>query len=196
MFRAFPVATGTEEEDMPTISNARILIIATDGFEDSELLEPRQRLLAAGANVILASPGAGQIKGEHGALLTPDRSLADVAERDFDALLIPGGVKNPDKLRTIDEAVELVRAFSDAGKPIGAICHGPWLLAEADVIDGVRMTSWPSLRTDLRNAGAEVVDEEAVVDCNIVTSRKPADIPAFVDAFIGLVETVEAEQTA
>jgi len=181
---------------MPAISDARILIIATDGFEDSELLEPRKRLLAAGADVTLASPAEEQIKGEHGALLTPDRKIADVAERDFDALLIPGGVRNPDKLRVIDEAVDLVRDFSDAGKPIAAICHGPWLLVEADVVDGVRVTSWPSVRTDLRNAGADVVDEEVVIDGNIVTSRKPADIPAFTGAFIDLVETVEAEQPA
>jgi protease I len=179
---------------MPAIADAKILIVATDGFEDSELLEPRKRLLAAGAEVILASPQAAQIKGEHGALITPDRKIADVAEQDFDALLIPGGVKNPDKLRMEEGAVALVRDFSDAGKPIGAICHGPWLLVEADVVDGVRVTSWPSLRTDLSNAGAEVVDEEAVVDGNIVTSRKPDDIPAFTDAFIRLVETVEAEQ--
>jgi protease I len=181
---------------MPAISDAKILIIATDGYEDSELLEPRKRLLAAGAEITLASPDIGQIKGEHGALMTPDRTLADVAESEFDALLIPGGVKNPDKLRMVEEAVALVRDFSDAGKPIGAICHGPWLLVEADVVDGIRATSWPSLRTDLRNAGAEVVDEAAVTDGNIVTSRKPADIPAFTDAFIRLVETVEAEQPA
>jgi len=181
---------------MPAISDASILIIATHGFEDSELLEPRKRLLAAGAKVTLAAPDLGQIKGEHGALMTPDKAIADVAVGDFDALLIPGGVKNPDTLRTIDAAVDLVRDFSDAGKPIGAICHGPWLLVEADVVDGLRVTSWPSVRTDLRNAGAEVVDEAAVVDGAIVTSRKPADIPAFTDAFIKLVETVEAEQPA
>jgi protease I len=181
---------------MPAISDARILIIATDGYEDSELLEPRKRLLAAGAEVILASPATDQIKGEHGALMTPDRKLADVVARDFDALLIPGGVRNPDKLRTVDAAVDLVRDFFDAGKPIGAICHGPWLLVEADVVDGVTVTSWPSLRTDLRNAGAEVIDDEAVVDGNIVTSRKPADIPAFTDAFIQLVETVKVDQLA
>jgi len=194
MLRRFSFATGTEEENMPAISGARILIIATDGFEDSELLEPRKRLLAVGADVILASPAADRIKGEHGALMTPDRKIEDVAERDFDALLIPGGVRNPDSLRTVKPAVDLVSAFFDAGKPIGAICHGPWLLVEADILDGVSATSWPSLRTDLRNAGAYVVDEEAVVDGNIVTSRKPADIPAFTDAFIRLVETVEAEQ--
>ena len=181
---------------MPAISDSKILIIATDGFEDSELLEPRKRLLEAGAQVSLASPGTAQIKGEHGALMTPDLKLDDADEGDFDALLIPGGVKNPDKLRTVEAAVDLVRDFFDAGKPIGAICHGPWLLVEADVVDGLTATSWPSLRTDLRNAGAEVVDEEAAVDGNIVTSRKPDDIPAFTDAFIRLVETVEAEQAA
>jgi protease I len=181
---------------VPKILDAKILIIATHGFEDSELLEPRKRLLAAGAEIVLASPETGQIKGEHGALITPDKALADVSERDFDALLIPGGVKNPDKLRIVEEAVDLVRAFSDAGKPIGAICHGPWLLAEADVIDGVTVTGWPSVRTDLKNAGAEVIDEEAVTDGNIVTSRKPDDIPAFTDAFVKLVEIVGAEQPA
>jgi protease I len=181
---------------MPNIRDARILIIATDGFEDSELLEPRKRLVAAGAEVSLASPDTAQIKGEHGALITPDVRLDDASEGEFDALLIPGGVKNPDKLRTVETAVDLVRDFFDAGKPIGAICHGPWLLVEADVVDGITATSWPSVRTDLRNAGAEVVDQEAVVDGNIVTSRKPDDIPAFTDAFIRLVETVEVEQAA
>jgi len=181
---------------MPAISDAKILIIATNGFEDSELLEPRKRLLAAGATITLAAPDTGQIKGEHGALMTPDETLADVDERDFDGLLIPGGVRNPDTLRTVGEAVDLVRAFADAGKPIGAICHGPWLLVEADVVDGLKATGWPSVRTDLRNAGADVVDEEAVVDGNILTSRKPADIPAFTDAFITLVESVEVGQPA
>jgi protease I len=181
---------------MPAISDAKILIVASDGFEDSELLEPRKRLLKAGAKVTLASPRTEQIKGDHGALITPDSALGEVAEEDFDALLIPGGVKNPDKLRMEEAAVELVRDFSAAGKPIGAICHGPWLLVEADVVDGVRVTSWPSLRTDLGNAGAEVVDEEAVVDGNIVTSRKPDDIPAFTNAFIRLVETIDTEQPA
>ena len=181
---------------MPAISDARILIIATDGFEDSELLEPRKRLLEAGARITLAAPKTEQIRGEHGALMTPDEVLGDVAMENFDGLLIPGGVKNPDKLRMEEAAVKLVRDFADAGKPIGAICHGPWLLVEADVVDGLRATSWPSLRTDLRNAGAEVVDEEAVTDGNIVTSRKPADIPAFTDAFIRLMERVEAAQPA
>jgi protease I len=181
---------------MPAISDAKILIIATDGFEDSELLEPRRRLLEAGAEVVLASPKTEPIKGEHGATITPEAALGEVDEQDFDALLIPGGVKNPDKLRTDDDAVDLVRDFADAGKPIGAICHGPWLLVEADVVDGVTVTSWPSVRTDLENAGAHVIDDEAVTDGNIVTSRKPDDIPAFTQAFIRLVETIEVEEPA
>ncbi|MBV9883404.1 MAG: type 1 glutamine amidotransferase [Sphingomonadaceae bacterium] len=181
---------------MPAISDAKILIIATDGFEDSELLEPRRRLLEAGAEVTLASPKTEPINGEHGALITPDKALSEVDEGDFDGLVIPGGVKNPDKLRTDDDAVDLVRDFADAGKPIGAICHGPWLLVEADVVDGVTVTSWPSVRTDLENAGADVIDEEAVTDGNIVTSRKPDDIPAFTQAFIRLVETIEVEEPA
>ena len=177
---------------MPAISDAKILIIATDGFEDSELLEPRKRLLAAGAEVILASPKTDQIKGEHGALITPDRALDNVDEGEFDALLIPGGVKNPDKLRTVEAAVDLVRGFADAGKPIGAICHGPWLLVEADLLRGRTATSWPSIRTDLKNAGATVVDEAAVVDGNIVTSRNPDDVAAFTDAIAHLVEKAPA----
>jgi protease I len=181
---------------MPAISDAKILIIATDGFEDSELLEPRRRLLEAGAEIVLASPKTEPIKGEHGATITPEAALGEVDEQDFDALLIPGGVKNPDKLRTDDDAVDLVRDFADAGKPIGAICHGPWLLVEADVVDGVTVTSWPSVRTDLENAGAHVIDDEAVTDGNIVTSRKPDDIPAFTQAFIRLVETIEVEEPA
>jgi protease I len=181
---------------MPAISDAKILIVATDGFEDSELLEPRRRLIEAGAEVILASPDAGEIKGDKGATIRPDARLSEVSARDFDALLIPGGTKNPDKLRLVPEAVELVRRFIDSDKPVAAICHGPWLLVEADVLRGRTVTGWPSIRTDLRNAGAEVVDEEAAVDGNLVTSRKPEDIPAFTDAFIRLVETAEAEQPA
>jgi protease I len=178
---------------MPDIANSRILIIATDGYEDSELLEPRKRLLAAGADVILASPGTAEIRGDNGALIRPDVLVDDVEEADFDGLVLPGGVKNPDTLRMNDTVIDLIRAFDDAGKPIGAICHGPWLLVEADIVQGRTVTGWPSIRTDLANAGGDVVEEEAVVDENIVTSRKPEDIPAFTDAFIRLVETVEAE---
>jgi protease I len=177
---------------MPAISNARILIIATDGFEDSELLVPRQTLLDRGAKVTLASLSHEEIEGDGGAKITPDCEISDVTSRDFDALLLPGGTKNPDKLRMNEQVVYTIKSFVDAGKPVGAICHGPWLLAEADVIRGRNVTSWPSIRTDLRNAGANVQDKEAVVDRNLVTSRNPDDIPAFTDAFVRLVEKAEA----
>ncbi|MDQ8757499.1 type 1 glutamine amidotransferase domain-containing protein [Sphingosinicella sp. LHD-64] len=181
---------------MPAIADARILILATDGFEDSELLEPRKRLIEAGADVVLAAPKSDEIVGDKGVRIAPDATLAAVDESGFDALLLPGGTKNPDKLRIIPDAVALVRAFAAAGKPIGAICHAPWLLAEADLIRGRTVTGWPSVRTDLSNAGAEVVDQPAVTDGNLVTSRKPEDIPAFTDAFIDLVEKAEALQPA
>jgi protease I len=183
---------------MPDIANSRILIIATDGYEDSELLEPRKRLLAAGAEVVIASPDTKEIKGDKGALIRPDMRVDDVDEVDFDGLLLPGGVANPDRLRTNRTVVDLVRAFDDAGKPIGAICHGPWLLVEADIVQGRTVTGWPSIRTDLENAGAEVVDEAAATDDNLVTSRKPEDIPAFTDAFVRLVESADivAEEPA
>ncbi|TMJ17271.1 MAG: type 1 glutamine amidotransferase [Alphaproteobacteria bacterium] len=177
---------------MPAISDARILIIATDGYEDSELLEPRRILIERGAKVTLASLEKGEIKGDNGATIDAETTIGEVAEGDYDALLLPGGTKNPDKLRMDERTVATVRAFADAGKPVGAICHGPWLLVEADVVRGRTVTSWPSIRTDLRNAGATVVDQEAVTDGNIVTSRKPEDIPAFTEAFIRLVENAEA----
>ena len=181
---------------MPDISGSKVLIIATDGFEESELFDPRQALLDAGAQVTLASikldPITGEKNGEKGKSITPDITLDDVTSADYDALLLPGGVANPDKLRMEDRAVELVEELCDDDKPVAAICHGPWLLAEADVIEGKRLTSWPSIRTDLANAGADVVDEEVVVDGNLITSRKPDDIPAFSNALIGAL----AEQTA
>ena len=178
---------------MPRISDARILMIATNGFEDSELMEPRRRLIEAGAKLTLASLDTDEIEGDKGeARIKPDLAIDQVDADDYDALLLPGGTKNPDHLRTNDKVVATVREFAEAGKPVAAICHGPWLLVEADVVRGRRVTSWPSIRTDLRNAGAEVVDEEAVTDANIVTSRKPEDIPAFVQAFVALVEKADA----
>jgi protease I len=177
---------------MAAISDARILIIATDGYEDSELLEPRRILIERGASVTLASLERGEIKGDNGATIDAERTIEEVSETDYDALLLPGGTKNPDKLRMDERTVATVRAFADAGKPVGAICHGPWLLVEADVVRGRTVTSWPSIRTDLRNAGATVLDQEAVTDGNIVTSRKPEDIPAFTEAFIRLVENADA----
>ena len=181
---------------MPALSEAKILFIATDGFEDSELLEPRKRLIEAGAEVILASLETKEIKGDNGATITPDARLDSVDIGDFDGLVLPGGTKNPDKLRMETKAVDLVRRFVESGKPVGAICHAPWLLAEADVIDGRTVTGWPSVRTDLRNAGANVVDQEAVTDGNLVTSRNPDDIPAFTKAFAKLVEEAKAPAEA
>ena len=177
---------------MPNISEAKILMIATDGYEDSELLEPRRILKARGAEVTLASLEKGEIEGDGGAKIEVDCTIGEVDPAGYDALILPGGTKNPDKLRMNEAVVATIRAFADAGKPVAAICHGPWLLIEAEVVRGRRVTGWPSIRTDLRNAGGEVVDEEAVTDGNIVTSRKPEDIPAFTAALIALYEKAEA----
>ncbi|MFT3966956.1 MAG: type 1 glutamine amidotransferase domain-containing protein [Sphingobium sp.] len=177
---------------MTDIANARVLFIATDGFEQSELFEPRKALLEAGAQVTLASNKSEPIQGmqhhEKGETIRPDASIHDVDPADYDALVIPGGVANPDELRTEEDALKIVRAFFETEKPVAAICHGPWVLAEADVIDGRRLTGWPSIRTDLANAGAEVVDEQVVVDGNLITSRKPDDIPAFNRAIIEAIQ--------
>jgi protease I len=177
---------------MARISEAKILMIATDGFEDSELLEPRRILRERGAEVTLASLEKGEIEGDSGATAEVDCTIGEVDPDGYDALVLPGGTKNPDKLRMDEKVVATIRAFADAGKPVAAICHGPWLLIEADVVRGRKVTSWPSIRTDLRNAGGEVVDEAAVTDGNIVTSRNPDDIPAFTEALIALVEKAEA----
>ena len=177
---------------MPKIAHAKILMIATDGYEDSELLEPRRILKERGAEVTLASLERGEIKGDKEASVEVDRTIDEVDAGDYDALVLPGGTKNPDKLRMEERVVAIVRAFAEAGKPVAAICHGPWLLVEADVVRGRTVTSWPSIRTDLRNAGAEVIDQEVVIDGNIVTSRKPEDIPAFTEALIALYEKAEA----
>jgi len=168
---------------------AHVLIIATDGFEQSELFHPREALLEAGAEVTLASLGHDPIQGmrhaEKGDTIAPDALVGDVRADDYDMLVIPGGVANPDRMRTEPAAIRLVKDFMTAGKPVAAICHGPWLLAEAEVIDGRTLTAWPSIRTDLRHAGATVVDQEVVIDGNLVTSRKPDDIPAFNEALLG-----------
>lgn len=166
----------------------RVLILATHGFEQSELIDPKAALEQAGFETVVASPEAGSIKGWHqkdwGESVTVDATLDDVAADDFDALMLPGGQMNPDILRMNDTAIDLVEDFAEAGKPIAAICHGPWLLVEADVVEGRTVTSWPSVRTDLANAGANVVDQEVAVDGNLITSRKPEDIPAFSKALI------------
>ncbi|QUL36467.1 DJ-1/PfpI/YhbO family deglycase/protease [Erythrobacter sp. JK5] len=161
----------------------RILIIATDGFEQSELMKPKALLEEANAQITVASLEDGSIKGwnqgEWGDSVAVDKTVDSVNEGDFDALLLPGGQINPDVLRMNDRVIELVRDFNSANKPIAAICHAPWLLAEADIIAGKVVTGWPSIRTDLRNAGGEVVDKTVAVDGNIITSRNPDDIPAF-----------------
>ena len=177
---------------MPEISKARILIVATDGFEESELFGPRQILQERGAEVKLASPDLKPIQAtvhdDPGKTIRPDLTIQEATATDYDALILPGGVRNPDQLRTNKAAIALIKAFADAGKPVAAICHGPWLLVEADLLRGRTATSWASIRTDLRNAGANVVDEPAVTDGNIVTSRKPDDVPAFTEALIRLIE--------
>src|SRR5215467_4510231 len=165
------------------ISGKHVAILATDGVERSELIEPRKALDAAGAQTTVVSPKTGSIKSwERGNWsdeirvdLPLDRAQAD----DFDALLLPGGVTNPDRLRIDKPAVDFVRKFFEAGKPVAAICHGLWMLVEAGVVRGRTVTSWPSLQTDIRNAGGDWVDREVVVDEGLVTSRKPDDIPAF-----------------
>jgi protease I len=191
---------GSTELPVPDISNARILIIASDGFEESELFGPREMLQQRGANVKLASPDLKPIQAtvhdDPGKTIRPDMTIGEAREEDFDALILPGGVRNPDHLRTNKAAIDLIRDFANAGKPVAAICHGPWLLVEADLLRGKTATSWPSIRTDMRNAGAKVVDEPAVTDGNIVTSRKPDDVPAFTEAVIRLVEAVKATSEA
>lgn len=182
---------------MPSVANARILIVATDGFEESELFGPREILQQRGAKVVLASlkrdPIQATVHDDPGKTIRPDLVIEEANADDFDALLLPGGVRNPDQLRSHPEVIDLIKSFDAKGKPIAAICHGPWLLVEADLVRGKTATSWPSIRTDLRNAGANVVDESAVTDGNIVTSRNPDDVEAFTAALIALVEKASAE---
>ena len=177
---------------MPLIPDSRILIVATDGFEEWELFGPREMLQKHGADVVLASlkrdPIQATIHDDPGKTIRPDLTVDEAHADDFDALIIPGGGRNPDQLRMHPRVIELIREFDRQGKPIAAICHAPWLLVEADLLRGRTATSWPSIRTDLRNAGANVVDEPAVTDGNIVTSRKPDDVEAFTNALIELVE--------
>ena len=166
----------------------RVMILATDGFEQSELTRPKERLEQVGIETSVVSLKSGEIRGwqhtDWGSSVPVGLTVDEADVGDFDALMLPGGQMNPDKLRMDDRAVELVREFDREGKTIAAICHGPWLLAEADILAGRTVTSWPSIRTDLRNAGANVVDKEVVTDANFITSRKPDDIPAFSDALI------------
>ena len=166
------------------LNGKRIAILATDGVEQSELEKPRAAFEKSGGETVLVSPHDGQIQSyqdhEKGKQFQVDMELSQANADEFDALLLPGGAINPDTLRTIPRAVEFVRHFAEAGKPIAAICHGPWSLIEADVVRGRTVTSWPSLMTDLKNAGAIWVDREVVVDRGLVTSRKPDDLPAFI----------------
>lgn len=181
------------------IQGKKIAILATDGFEQAELMEPQKSLKDAGAEVTVITPAegpanpqkTGEIRGwnhtDWGKSVKIDRNLSDVKPEQFDALVLPGGVMNPDKLRQCSKAVAFVKAFVDAGKPVAAICHGPWTLIETGAVKGKTMTSWPSLKTDLKNAGATWVDKEVVIDNGIITSRKPDDIPAFNAAIIDAV---------
>lgn len=183
------------------LSGKRVAILATDGFEQSELSSPREALQEAGATVELVSLAKGTIRGWKdggwGDSEQVDRIVADAKADDYDALMLPGGVINPDKLRTDSDAVDFVRSFFKQNKPVAAICHGPWMLAEADVLKGRKVTSYKSIRTDLENAGAEWVDQEVVVDNGLVTSRSPKDLPAFNAKMVEEVrEGKHEEQTA
>lgn len=165
------------------LNNKRVAILATDGVEQVELLEPKKALEAEGAKTEVISPKDGKIKGwnhtDWGTEIPVDRVLKSADPNDYDALVLPGGAMNPDHLRQNPAAVQFVKAFFEAKKPVAAICHAPWMLVEADVVRGRKITSWPSLQTDIRNAGGNWVDQEVVTDQGLVTSRKPDDIPAF-----------------
>ncbi|MGC1214271.1 MAG: type 1 glutamine amidotransferase domain-containing protein [Micromonospora sp.] len=165
------------------LQGKRIAFLAADGVEEVEYVQPREAVENAGARVELVSLKPGSIQAfnhlDHGKTYDVDVTVAEADAGAYDALVLPGGVANPDFLRTNEDAVRFVRTFFDAGKPVGVICHGPWTLIEADVVRGRRLTSWPSLRTDLTNAGAAWVDEQVVTDNGLVSSRKPDDLPAF-----------------
>lgn len=178
---------------MPKIADATILIMATDGFEESELFGPLGILKERGATVMLASPSLtpiqATVRDDPGRTIRPDLTIAEAKAEDFDALILPGGVINPDALRTSRPAVDLVKAFAAARKPVAAICHGPWLLVEADVLKGRAATGWKSIRTDLRNAGASLSDERVVsADGRIITAQAPEDVEAFTEALIAAIE--------
>lgn len=165
------------------LQNKKVAILATNGFEESELFEPKKALEEAGAQTTIVSLDSEDIKAwakkDWGKAIAVDLIVSKANAADFDALVLPGGVMNPDSLRIDENAIAFIRDFVQTGKPIAAICHGPWTLIDAGAVEGIEMTSWPSLKTDLRNAGAKWVDREVVVDSGIVTSRKPEDLPAF-----------------
>lgn len=170
------------------LDGIKVAILATDGFEQSELFEPKKALEEAGADVKIVSLKAGEIKGwdekDWGDSITVDLTVDEASADDFDALQLPGGVMNPDKLRVNEKAVSFVKAFFEAGKPVGTICHAPWTLIEAGVVEGRTLTSYPSVKTDLENAGAKWIDREVVTDNGLVTSRNPNDLPAFNEKII------------
>jgi protease I len=175
---------------MENLQGKKVAILVADGFEQVELIEPRKALEQAGAKTEIVSPAKGQVKGwnhtEWGQQLPVDVPLKQADAEDYDALLLPGGVMNPDHLRTDPVAQRFVRSFFEAGKPVAAICHAPWTLIDAGVVRNRRLTSYHTLQTDLRNAGAQWLDQEVVTDANLVTSRKPDDIPAFNKAMVEL----------
>jgi protease I len=181
---------------LENLNDVKVAILVENGFEQVELTKPRQALDEAGANTRVVSPRHERVRGwdftDWGKEVPVDVPLDRARPDDFDALLLPGGVMNPDMLRMQPRAVEFIKAFFDAGKPVAVICHGPWTVIEAGAARGRRIASWPSLKTDLRNAGAEWVDEEVVVDGNLVSSRKPDDIPAFNREMISLFSRVRA----
>lgn len=185
---------------MPKITDAKVLLISADGFEQSELEVPRDKLREAGATVTIATPDGKNVKGwkdkNWGPEAIADASLDAVKADDFDALVIPGGQMNPDILRVNPHAVALVKAFAASGKPIAAICHAPWLLVEAGILKGRQATSYKSIKTDVMNAGANWQDKEVVVDEGIVTSRAPGDLPAFVAKIIEEIEEGKHERHA
>ncbi len=171
------------------LTGRRVAILATDGVEEVELVQPRDAVQSAGASTVLVSLTHGDIQAmnhdvEAGNTFAVDKVAADVSIDDFDALILPGGTTNPDKLRMDSDAVDFVRRFVESGKPVGVICHGPWTLVEADVVRGRTLTSYPSVRTDIRNAGGTVVDEEVVVDDNLTSSRNPGDLDAFCSTIV------------
>jgi protease I len=182
------------------LTNTKVAILVANGFEQSELTVPLERLRAAGARVDIVSPEKGKVKGwkhtDWGDEFDVDVALDDASADDYDALVLPGGQMNPDFLRANDKAVELVRDFVESGKPTAAICHGPWTLVEADVVRGRQLTSYTSIQTDIRNAGGEWVDQEVVVDGNLVTSRKPDDLEAFSGKLIEVILKSATSETS
>jgi protease I len=186
--KTVPTVTAQEVTKEKMLKGMRVALLATDGFEQVELTEPKKALEAAGAEVVVISPKAGKIQGykhdKPANLVKVDLPLDKAHPDNFHALLLPGGVKNPDALRLVPEAITFIQEMGAAHKPIAAICHGPWPLINAGLVKNHKVTSWPSLEVDLKNAGAHWVDEEVVISDNLVTSRKPQDIPAFNNAMI------------